>query len=188
MRGHRGDAGPRSATGRVKGVIVAGCLAERQKDQLLDAVSGRRPGGRRLRPRADRRGLRPHPGRPARAADPVPSRPGRRPGRPRPAPDHAAAPGVPQGLGRVRPQLHVLRDPLHARKARHQADRAGRRRGPRAGPRRRPRADAGRPGHDLLRRRSVRPAPARRTASTSSTRSRELDWIRILYSYPQLLH
>ena len=35
MRGHRGTARAERA-GHVKGVIVAGCLAERQKDVLLD--------------------------------------------------------------------------------------------------------------------------------------------------------
>ena len=36
--------------GRLRGVIVAGCLAERDKEALLGAVPGHRPDGRRLRP------------------------------------------------------------------------------------------------------------------------------------------
>ena len=48
-----------------------------------------RPGRRRLRPRGDRQGRRPDHGRPPRAADRLPARPGPGPGRPGPAPDHA---------------------------------------------------------------------------------------------------
>ena len=154
----------RKRSGQVKGVIVAGCLAERQKETLLEqfpevdhvvGVFGREEIARV----ADRLlgGLE-------RAARAVPARAGPGPGRPRPAADHAAAPRLPQGLGRVRPVLHVLRHPVHARQARDQADRDGRRRGRRAGRRRRPRADPGRAGHDLLRPRPLRPAPAGRAA------------------------
>ena len=48
----------RKRPGTVKGVIVAGCLAERQKDDAARAVPRGRPGRRRLRPRGDRPGRR----------------------------------------------------------------------------------------------------------------------------------
>ena len=100
---------------------------------LARAVPRGRPRRRRLRPRRDRSRGRPAPGRPERAARVVPAGAGPGPGRPRAAADHAPPPGLPQGLGRVRPVLYVLRDPAHARQARDQADRDGRGRGRGAG-------------------------------------------------------
>ena len=58
----------RKRSGTFGGVIVAGCLAERQKDELLEQFPESRPRGRRLRPRRDRQRGRPAAGRFGRAA------------------------------------------------------------------------------------------------------------------------
>ena len=110
--------------GRTRGVIVSGCLAERQKDDLLverpdiDHLVG--VFGREEITRVADRLL----GRHGRAADGV--SPG---ARIRPLSDTdrlritPAAFRLSENLRRVRPAVHVLRDPQDARQARHQADR-----------------------------------------------------------------
>ena len=153
--------------GRVGAVVVAGCLAERKKDDLLEEVPGGRSHRRRLRPRGDRR--RSSTARRRRSATSsavaVPPGPGAGARGHRPPAHHAAALRLPEDLRRLRPPLHLLRHPRHARQARHQADRGSGPRGPRTGRRRRARADPRRPGHDLLRPRPVRPGAAGRAAA-----------------------
>ena len=123
------------AKGKTRGVIVSGCLAERQKEDLLEdrpeidhlvgvfgreeitQVADRLVGGldeqrTRLSAGADRSRCRDR-GPPA---------------------DHAAALCVSENLRRLRPALHVLRDPQDARQARQQADRRSRRRSPASWP------------------------------------------------------
>ena len=162
----------RKRSGAVKGVIVAGCLAERQKETLLEqfpevdqvvGVFGReeiaRVADRLLGGLNEQRTLfRPAP-------DPGPRRSCA-------AADHPSPPRLPQGLGRVRPILHVLRHPPDARQACDQADRDGRGRGRGAGRRRRSRVDPGRTGHDLLRSGPLWPAAAGRALAGSSSKSR----------------
>ena len=105
----------RKRAGELKGVIVAGCLAERQREMLLEEV----PEVDQIvgvfgREEIAKVAARSH-GRPARAAHRLPARRRPRPGRPRPVADHPQAPGVPQGFRGVRSSLHLLRHPLHAR-------------------------------------------------------------------------
>ncbi len=154
----------RKRLGHVKGVVVAGCLAEREKDTLLERFPDVDDVVGRLRPRRDRSGCRPAAGRAFGAARALPAGPGSGAGRPGTAADHPQAPRLSEGLRRLRPQLYVLRNPVHARQACDQTDRDGRRRSAGTCRRRRPRADPGRSGHDLLWSRPLRPAPAHRSA------------------------
>ena len=123
----------RKRRGHVKGVIVAGCLAERQREGLLEqfpevdhvvGVFGREE----IAQVADRLlgGLNEQ--REVFRPAPIQAQDDR--ARLRITPRHLV---VSQGLGGLRPQLHLLRDPLHARQARDQADGDGRRRGRGAG-------------------------------------------------------
>ena len=171
--------------GGTRGVIVSGCLAEREKEALLEELPGDRPPRRRVRPRASDQGRRSAGRRARRAADacfsPAPIAAAVRS---RAAADHAAAFRLSENLRRLRPAVHVLRDSQDARQARHQADRRSHRRGQRTGGRRRARADHRRPGHDLLRHGSVRRAAAGRIAARAARRSTGIDWIRLMYLYP----
>ncbi len=91
--------------GKVGSVVVAGCLAERKKDDLLKEV-----------PEVD--------GRPnARTADLVSSRAGSRLAGYGPIANYAKALCLPQNLRRMRSPLHLLRHSGHARQACHEADR-----------------------------------------------------------------
>ncbi len=133
--------------GKTRGVIVSGCLAEREKDALLTecpeidhlvGVFGRE----HVTKVADRLI-----GRPGRAADGLPAGPDCAAHRQEPAADHAAAFRLSENLRRLRPALHVLRDSQNARQACHQADGRSPGRGARAGRRRRPRVEHRGPGH-----------------------------------------
>ena len=114
--------------GSVGAVVVAGCLAERKKETLLEEVPevdqivgvfGREEiapvvdRGRRRIAHEQRSLFRPAP---VQAQDDT-----------RPAADHAAALRLSQDLRGLRPTLHLLRHPRHARQARHQADRGSHR-------------------------------------------------------------
>ena len=99
--------------GRVGAVVVAGCLAERKKDDLLQEV----PGvdhivgvfGREEIAQVVDRAVCKQPAR--RAAQPLPPRPGAGAGGHRPAAHHAAALRLSEDLRRLRSALHVLRHP-----------------------------------------------------------------------------
>ena len=154
--------------GRLGGVIVAGCLAQRDRQSLLEkypeidqlvGVFARDQIGTaadRISSRWAGRARR----RVGRAADAVLSRPHAAAGRHPAAADHAAAPGVRQDRRGVQSLVQFLLDPQDAWAVRQQADRAGRRRGRGTRGRRREGIDPGRPGHQFLRRRDRRPAAA----------------------------
>ena len=108
--------------GGTRGVIVTGCLAQREKDKLLElypgvdqlvGVFGRdeiAAAAQRLRHRA------------ARAADRLsPRAHACFEQRASPA-NHAAAPGIPQDFRGLQPRLHFLLDPADARQTCQQAD------------------------------------------------------------------
>ena len=108
--------------GKTKGVIVSGCLAERQKEQLLEdrpeidslvGVFGREEitkiADRLVGDLAEQRSVfQPAP-------DPGPSRPG-------PASNYTSAFCLPEDLRRLRSALYVLRDSENARQACDQTD------------------------------------------------------------------
>ena len=174
----------RKRLGHVKGVVVAGCLAEREKESLLErfpevddvvGVFGReeivRVADRLLGGLSEQRGLfRPAPCRrrtTARAAD------------------HAQTPRVSQSFRRLRSTLHVLRHPVHARQTCDQTDRDGRRRSSRTCERRRWRElilvaqDMTYYGVDLYGR------PRLSDLLKELEQVEGIDWLRILYCYPQ---
>ena len=173
----------RKRSGHVKGVVVAGCLAEREKDTLLerfpdvDDVVG--VFGREEIVRVADRLLGGFP-----SSEGCSGRPRSRRRTTGHGCESPPAPRLSEGLGRLRSHLYVLRDPVHARQACDQTDRDGRGRSQGAGRRRRPRADPGRSGHDLLRSRPLRPASPRRAAAELE-QVEGIDWLRILYCYPQ---
>ena len=121
--------------GQVGAVVVAGCLAERKKDDLLNEVPGRRSHRRRLRPRGDHPGRRTGAWPSARSSAalfrPAPVRAQEDTARLRITPRHYAYLKISEGCDRT---LHLLRHPRHARQARHQADRGGGRARPRSWP------------------------------------------------------
>ena len=170
--------------GDIRGVIVSGCLAEREKEALLETlpeidhlvgVFGREQVTKvadRLIGGLDEQRTVFQPGAVAAA------------GRSQPAADHAAAFRLSENLRRLRPAVHVLRDSEDARQARHQADRRSGRRGPRAGGRRRARAGDRGPGHDLLRHGPVRPSRGWPNCCAELEQVEGLDWIRLMYLYP----
>ena len=145
--------------GELRGVIVSGCLAERQ---TRIAARSRGPGSTTSSACSAARKSRRWPTdcwagstEQRTVFHPAPTHP--LPDTARHA-DHAAALRVSENLRRLRPAVHVLRDPEDARQALHEADGRSHRRGPRAGRRRRARAGDRRPGHDLLRHGPVRPS------------------------------
>ena len=156
--------------GETRGVIVSGCLAERQGGTLLEELPGDRPPRRRLRPRGGHQGGRPADRRrrtsSGRCSGPAPIRPLDDRARLRITPRHFAFLKISEGCDRLCTFCAIPED---ARQARHQADREGHRRGPRAGGRRRPRADHRRPGHDVLRHGPVRRAAAGGAAARAGT-------------------
>ena len=107
--------------GDIRGVIVSGCLAEREKEKLLETlpqidhlvgVFGRE----QVTKVADRLigGL-------DEAAQRVPAGPFSAAGRSQSSADHAAALRVSEDLRGLRPAVYVLRDSENARQARYQA-------------------------------------------------------------------
>ena len=147
--------------GRTRGVIVSGCLAQREKEKLLEmypgvdqlvGVFGREDiaaAAQRLITGLDeqRSALPPgaHPG-PARFASPA---------------NHAAAPGIPEDFRGLQPGMHLLLDPADARQTRQQADRRGRGRGRRTCGRRGSGTGRRGPGHNVLRHGHLRQTAAR---------------------------
>ena len=116
--------------GHLRGVIVSGCLAERQKEALLVRSARDRSVGRRVRPRGSDQGCRPADRRAARTAERVSTRPDAPLAGHLAAADHAQAFRILENLRRLRSALHVLCDSQDAGQARHQADGRGDCRGP----------------------------------------------------------
>ena len=124
-------------TGKVRGVIVTGCLAQRDREGLLEQCPGidQIVGvfGRELialaaeqvgQGRADAEMMVPPPTKYALPDDKPPA-------------FDLAPLGLSENLRGMRPTLHVLHDPQYSGQARQQADRSGDRRGPAIGRRRR---------------------------------------------------
>ncbi len=133
--------------GRAKKLIVAGCLVERYRDQIRQRNAGSRRRHRHQRNRADRAALRGRRGRRQSLRAVSLSRP--HAARPR----HPAALRLHENRRRLRPSLHVLRDPAVSRQIPQPPLRIRRRRSHAPVPARRPRNQSHRPGHHLLRRR-----------------------------------
>ena len=180
-------ASPSSSTsGRLRALIVTGCLAQRAGESLLvdfpevDAVLGTGqwkdvvPAARHVLD-ANRRAPRAHrvPGRRARRA--LAAR----------ALD-AAPPRVSQDLRGLRSPLHLLHHPAAARGPAEPPidDLVAEARAPRGA--RRARAEPDRAGHDRLRHRSPRHARRSPTCSRRSTEVEGIHWIRVQYTYPRL--
>ena len=108
--------------GGTRGVIVSGCLAEREKEALLEAMPGSRLSGGGFRPRISDQSGRPAAGGIARAAHRISAGAGRTLVGSIAAADYAAAFRLSEDLGRLRPAVHVLRDTENARQACHEAD------------------------------------------------------------------
>ena len=171
--------------GGTRGVIVSGCLAERQKEELLENRPGDRSSGRRVRPRRGDEGCRPA-GRPARrAAERVSAR---RPTQPlsdrqrlRITPRHFAYLKISEGCDRLCTFCAIPKmRGKHATKPMEEVIAEAER----TGGRWRARADHRRPGHDLLRHGSIRRAAAGGVAASSLEEVEGIDWIRLMYLYP----
>ena len=159
--------------GRTGGVIVAGCLAQRDRQALLEQYPGiDQLVGVFARDQIATAAERIVGTCQDEHADSLLPRPGPAAGRQPSAADHAAAPGVREDRRGMRSLVQLLHDPRHARAVCHQAHRAGGRRGRGTGRRRRAGTDPGRPGHQLLRRGRRRPAAAGRTLRPGWKRSR----------------
>ncbi len=128
-RGARGVAGddPRDDRPEAEGAGARGdrrrVSGRAEQGEVARRVPGRGPDRGALRAGRDRAGGGPADGRPGGAADDLPA--GRQPAAVGDGPpaDHAAAHGLSEDLGGLRPPVYVLLDSQHSGQAREQADR-----------------------------------------------------------------
>ena len=172
--------------GKVGAVVVAGCLAERQRELLLEQVPEVDQivgvfGREEIAAVVDRAVAQQRPSS-GRVFRPAPVRALEDTARLRITPRHFAYLKISEGCDRL---CTLLRHPEDARQARHQADRGGRPRGPRTGRRRRPRTHHRRPGHAPTTAWTCTAASASPSCSASSTRSTASSGSALLYAYPE---